>query len=79
MRPGRRYGRGATCAVVAFAAADERGNVHGAKYPGTGMGLALSKRVVQRLGGEIWHEPATSGGSIYHFTIPDKEMTNDAR
>lgn len=52
--------------------------VHGAKYPGTGMGLALSKRVVQRLGGEIWHEPAPAGGSIYHFTIPDKETTADA-
>ena len=54
--------------------------VHGAKYPGTGMGLALSKRVVQRLGGEIWHEPAPAGGSIYHFTIPniDKETTDDA-
>lgn len=53
--------------------------VHGTKYPGTGMGLALSKRVVERLGGEIWHEPAPSGGSIYHFTIPHKEMTDDAR
>jgi light-regulated signal transduction histidine kinase (bacteriophytochrome) len=52
--------------------------VHGAKYPGTGMGLALSRRVVQRLGGEIWHEPAPAGGSIYHFTIPDKETTDDA-
>jgi signal transduction histidine kinase len=50
--------------------------VHGAKYPGTGMGLALSKRVVQRLGGQIWHEPAPAGGSIYHFTIPDKEATS---
>lgn len=49
--------------------------LHGAKYPGTGMGLALSKRVVERLGGEIWHEPAPKSGSIYHFTIPDKEAT----
>jgi signal transduction histidine kinase len=49
--------------------------LHGAKYPGTGMGLALSKRVVERLGGRIWHEPALMGGSIYNFTIPDKEAT----
>jgi signal transduction histidine kinase len=49
--------------------------LHGAKYPGTGMGLALSKRVVERLGGELWHEPASKGGSIYHFTIPHKEAT----
>jgi PAS domain S-box-containing protein len=45
--------------------------LHGAKYPGTGMGLALSKRIVQRLGGEIWHEPAPEEGSIFNFTIPD--------
>jgi signal transduction histidine kinase len=49
--------------------------LHGAKYPGTGMGLALSKRVVERLGGRLWHQPAPTGGSIYHFTIPDKEAT----
>jgi signal transduction histidine kinase len=49
--------------------------LHGAKYPGTGMGLALSKRVVERLGGQLWHQPAPTGGSIYHFTIPDKEAT----
>jgi light-regulated signal transduction histidine kinase (bacteriophytochrome) len=47
--------------------------LHGAKYPGTGMGLALSKRIVQRLHGEIWHEPAPEVGSIFHFTIPDEQ------
>jgi light-regulated signal transduction histidine kinase (bacteriophytochrome) len=50
--------------------------LHGAKYPGTGIGLALSKRVVQRLGGEIWHEPAPSGGSIFFVTIPADERTS---
>jgi signal transduction histidine kinase len=49
--------------------------LHGAKYAGTGMGLALSKRVVQRLGGEIWHEPAPTGGSIFFLTIPFHEGT----
>jgi signal transduction histidine kinase len=49
--------------------------LHGAKYAGTGMGLALSKRVVQRLGGEIWHEPAPTGGSIFFLTIPADEGT----
>jgi chemotaxis family two-component system sensor kinase Cph1 len=47
--------------------------LHGAKYPGTGMGLALSKRIVQRLRGEIWHEPAAENGSVFHFTIPDEQ------
>jgi signal transduction histidine kinase len=39
--------------------------LHGAKYAGTGMGLALSKRIVQRLGGEMAHEAAPDGGSIF--------------
>jgi PAS domain S-box-containing protein len=50
--------------------------LHGAKYPGTGMGLALCKRVVQRLRGEIWHEPAPNGGSVFSFTIPDKRRAS---
>jgi light-regulated signal transduction histidine kinase (bacteriophytochrome) len=50
--------------------------LHGAKYPGTGMGLAISKRIVERLGGEMWHEPAPNGGSIFCLTIPDNEGTS---
>jgi PAS domain S-box-containing protein len=44
--------------------------LHGAKYPGTGMGLAVSKRIVERLGGVMWHEPVPDGGSIFCLTIP---------
>jgi light-regulated signal transduction histidine kinase (bacteriophytochrome) len=47
--------------------------LHGAKYPGTGMGLAISKRIVERLGGDLWHEPVPEGGSIFYLTIPDNE------
>jgi light-regulated signal transduction histidine kinase (bacteriophytochrome) len=50
--------------------------LHGAKYPGTGMGLAISKRIIERLGGELWHEPAPNGGSIFCLTIPDNEGTS---
>jgi len=50
--------------------------LHGAKYSGTGMGLAISKRIVERLGGELWHEPAPGGGSIFCLTIPDNEGTS---
>jgi light-regulated signal transduction histidine kinase (bacteriophytochrome) len=50
--------------------------LHGAKYAGTGMGLALSKRIVERLGGEMWHEPAPTGGSIFCLTIPDEVGTS---
>jgi signal transduction histidine kinase len=44
--------------------------LHGAKYAGTGMGLAVSKRIVEQLGGEMWHEAAPDGGSIFSLTVP---------
>jgi signal transduction histidine kinase len=35
------------------------------------MGLALSKRIVDRFDGEIWHEAAPNGGSIFSFTVDE--------
>lgn len=37
---------------------------------GTGMGLAISKRIVERLGGRIWIEDADGGGCRFAFTLP---------
>lgn len=39
-------------------------------YPGTGIGLSLVKRVIDRLGGRIWVESGEGEGSAFHFTIP---------
>ena len=49
------------------------------KYEGTGAGLAIVRKVADKIGARVWADATPGSGATFHLALPDQESTRDAR